>query len=147
MIRRLELKDIAPICRYVKNWQTSLPEVQVKPFDTEYCIEVYTTLYKQGYLVAYLVVADNHRPVGLIAGIITPGLEHPDLEAREIHFFVEEAYRGFSTANRLLRQFRGECIARGATKIYMGGGIGSALHKLYTRAGFIHQPPSYLLEV
>jgi len=147
MIRRLELKDIAHICRYVKNWHTSLPEVQVKPFDTEYCIEVYMNLYKAGYLLGYVVVADNNRPVGLIVGTVTPGLEHPDLEAREIHFFVEEAYRAFSTAHRLLRHFRGECTARGAKRIYMGGGVDPSLHKLYTRAGFIKQSSSYLLEV
>lgn len=145
MLRALQKDDLRTIGYLTHEWQSTLPAYQVKPFDPEYAIKMYETLYDHDMIVGYVVIHCD-KIVGLIIGTLTPSMDSSDKEANELHFFIEEKYRSFKEAYRLLELFKQTCIERGAQRITLGSTGDPRLNLLYKRVGFVRQPPSYRWE-
>lgn len=139
--------DLVALSKNLPEWIKGHRNQTDMRVDVGHTTQTLTNLAAAGCLIA-LALMDGEKYVGCIIGTVGPTIHSPVLEASEHVFFVEEEYRGFRTASRMIDAFVKEAKLLGASTVCMAdtSGHDERVAILYKRKNFLPQGSYYELK-
>lgn len=148
-LRKAELEDVATL--YGLAAQMHSESVYSKyNFDEAKVLNFITYYITHDHCIAIKALDDAGEIIGGFFGTVIPHYFGNDLQAFDVALFIHPDYRGTRTALHLIKAYREEAIARGASQVMLANSTGvdsDRVGQLFARSGFNHVGGVYSLHV
>lgn len=142
--RQVCTEDALDIVELLRILRLESPEYNYVDDDPEFVISNLGTLIHNGMMKG-VVAMDGQTLVGFMIGFVGAPWYSRRVEAMEQLLYVDPAWRGGTTAPRLVRLFEGVCRRSGAAVLSVGASTGMAESrtvKMYERMGYTQGSPT-----
>lgn len=147
MIRDALAHDLIPLVELGRRMHAEAPMYRDFGYDEDKVFALLARVQREGFL---MVSELDGQIVGGFAGILVENWFSRDKVASEVAIFLDSAYRGGTTALRLVSAFVAWSKARGARRVSMGVTTGVHAERtgaLFVACGFAHTGGLYSMDI
>lgn len=144
IVRQATWNDILDVLDKAEGWLKHHPEYVDHTFDKMHTYSQLTAIKHISH--CQILLNSDEDIVGCLLYIISPSFFSPDLEATELMYFIDPAYRSYKDAVRLIRAAEDDAFSYPIKRFTIGNSSGyrsESMEKFYKRLGYYPSSGNY----